>query len=261
MGGHDCSQCDGNTSTCFDRRLFVRATIRIANLMHDPVSNRIRTQPRAEGTLSRLAIERAKAAGIDVTPLMVKAGVTRQQVEREDVSLTVQGQIKLVELIGIALQDDLLGFHLARDADLREIGLLYYVLDSSDRLGDAFRRGERYCSLINEGVRLRVREGKGLALVVTYVGVERRSDRHQIEAWVTFLVRICRRITNGHLLPCVVSFLHRREGGSPEMNAFMGRDVVFGADADEVVFLGNAQQLPVVDSDPYLTKLLVRFCE
>ena len=45
------------------------------------------------------------------------------------------------------------------------------------------------------------------------------------------------------------------------MNAFMGRDVAFGADADEVVFLGNAQQLPVVDSDPYLNKLLVRFCE
>ena len=45
------------------------------------------------------------------------------------------------------------------------------------------------------------------------------------------------------------------------MNAFMGRDVTFGADADEVVFLGNAQQLPVVDSDPYLNRLLVRFCE
>ncbi len=128
---------------------------------------------------------------------------------------------------------------ISSDVDLREIGLLYYVLNSSDLLGDAFRRGERYCSLINEGVRLRVREGKELALVVTYVGVERWSDRHQIEAWVTFLVRICRRITNRHLLPCRVSFIHRREGGCPEMDAFMGHDVTFGADADEVVFLGN----------------------
>jgi AraC-like DNA-binding protein len=45
------------------------------------------------------------------------------------------------------------------------------------------------------------------------------------------------------------------------MNAFMGRDVTFGADADEVVFLGNAQQLPVVGADPYLNRLLIRFCE
>jgi hypothetical protein len=44
--------------------------------VHDPVPNRIRMHPKAEGTLSRLAVERARAAGIDVTPLMVKAGVT-----------------------------------------------------------------------------------------------------------------------------------------------------------------------------------------
>ena len=107
--------------------------------MHDPVPSRIGTRPGAEGTLSRLAYERAKAAGIDVTPLMVKAGVTPQQVEQEDVWLAAEGQVKLVELIADALQDDLLGFHLAHDVDLREIGLLYYVLNSSDLLGDAFR--------------------------------------------------------------------------------------------------------------------------
>jgi hypothetical protein len=67
----------------------------------------------------------------------VKAGVTRRQVEEVGVGLAAEGQIKLAGLFADALQDDLLGFHLARDADLREIGLLYYVLNSSDRLGDA----------------------------------------------------------------------------------------------------------------------------
>jgi len=93
---------------------------------------------------------------------MAKAGVTWRQVEQEDVWLAAEGQIKFVELIAEALQDNLLGFHLARDMDLREIGLLYYVLNSSDVLGDALRRAERYCAIINEGVRLRVREGKSL---------------------------------------------------------------------------------------------------
>jgi len=226
-----------------------------------PVLHRIRTRPRAEGTLSRLASARARAAGIDVAPLIVKAGVTRRQVEEVGVGLAAEGQIKLVGLIADALQDDLLGFHLARDADLREIGLLYYVLNSSDRLGDALRRAERYCAIINEGVRLRVREGKELALALTYVGVERLSDRHQIEAWVTFLVRICRQITNRHLMPCRVSFIHRREGGCPEMNALMGHEINFGADADEVTFLGPAQELPVLGADPYLNRLLVKYCE
>ena len=168
-------------------------------------------QPRAEGTLSRLAVERAKAAGIDVTPLMVKAGVTRQQVEGEDVSLTVQGQIKLVELIANALQDDLLGFHLGCDYDLREIGLLYYVWNSSELLGDAFRSAERYSSIVNEAVSLHVRSpGNDIALTTVYVGINRLSDRQQIEFWVTSLVRICRELTNRRLRPSSVGFVHRR---------------------------------------------------
>jgi AraC-like DNA-binding protein len=221
----------------------------------------ISTCPSAAGTLSRLACARAMSAGIDVAPLMAKAGVTRRQIDEEDVGLTAAGQIKLVGLIADALQDDLLGFHLARDADLREIGLLYYVLNSSDLLGDALRRAERYCTIINEGVRLRVREGRELALAVTYVGVERLSDRHQIEAWVTFLVRICRQITDRYLRPSCVSFIHRREGGCPEMDAFMGREVTFGADADEVTFLGTVRQLPILGADPYLNRLLVKYCD
>jgi len=229
--------------------------------MHDPASNRIRTRPMAEGTLSRLASARARAAGIDVAPLMAKAGVTWRQVEEEDLWLPAEGQVRFVELIADALHDDLLGFHIACDVDLREIGLIYYVLNSSELLGEALRRAERYCAIINEGVRVRVRNGKELVLEVKYVGVERLSDRHQIEAWVTFVVRICRQITNRQLLPCSVSFVHRREGGCPEMDAFMGREVSFGAGADEVVFVGTAQQTPILGADPYLNKLLLRYCE
>jgi AraC-like DNA-binding protein len=231
--------------------------------MRNPALHQIRRRPMAEGTLSRLASARARAAGIDVAPLMVKAGITWRQVEKEDVSLPAEGQIRLVELIAEALQDDLLGFHLACDADLREIGLLYYVLNSSDLLGDALRRAERYCAIINEGVRLRVLEGKelGLTIKIKYAGIERLSDRHQIEAWVTFVVRICRQITNRQLLPCIVSFVHQREGGCPEMDAFMGREVSFGADADEVIFPGAAERMPILGADPYLNRLLVKFCE
>ena len=97
----------------------------------------------AEGTLARLASARARAAGIDVAPLMAKAGVTRQQIEEENFELPAADQIRFVELVAGALQDDLLGFHLACDMDLRELGLLYYVLNSSDFLVDALRRCER----------------------------------------------------------------------------------------------------------------------
>ena len=218
-------------------------------------------RPHAPGTLARLACTRAREAGIDVAPLMAKAGVTSQQVEDDDVRLPVAGQIKFVELIANALQDDFLGFHLARDFDLREIGLLYYVFNSAELLGDAFKRAERYTTIVNEGVSLQVREGKEIGATFTYVGVERMSDRHQLEFWVTSVVRACRQLTNRHLLPTCVRLLHRRSGGGAQLVKFMGCDVVFGAKVDRITFPGTIMQLPVVNADPYLNKHLVKCCE
>jgi len=218
-------------------------------------------RPHAAGTLARLAYKRAREAGIDAVPLMAKADVTSRQVEDDDVRLPVQGQIKFVELIAEALKDDFLGFHLARDLDLREIGLLYYVFNSAELLGDAFKRAERYTTIVNEGISLHVREGKEIGVTFTYVGVERMSDRHQIEFWATSVVRACRELTNRHLRPNCVRFLHRRSGGCPELVKFMGCDVVFGASVDGITFPGTIKQLPVVNADPYLNKLLVKYCE
>jgi AraC-like DNA-binding protein len=218
--------------------------------------------PTAVGVLSRLACTRAMSAGVDVAPLMVMAGVTHKQVLDDSVRLAVKGQIKFVEMVADALHDDLLGFHLARDHDLREFGLLYYVFNSSNLLGDTFRRAERYISIGNEAVRLCVRSnGNDLALTSTYVGIKRLSDRHQIEFWVTSLVRICRQLTNRHLRPSCVRLVHRRNGGATQLEKFLGCDVEFGAATDDVAFPETVKQLPVVCADPYLNTLLIKYCD
>jgi AraC-like DNA-binding protein len=154
-----------------------------------------------------------------------------------------------------------IGFHVAQSFDLREMGLLYYVAASSESLGDALRRLERYSTIGNQGVALRVREGEDLAVTFHYVGVARLSDRHQIESFLTLLVRLSRQLTNRRLLPSRVSLCHRRKEGCPELDTFLGCDVVFGADTDEVAFPGTANEMPVVDADPYLNKLLIKYAE
>jgi AraC-like DNA-binding protein len=192
---------------------------------------------------------------------MAKAGVTSQQVEDDDLRLPVAGQIEFLELVANALQDDFLGFHLARDFDLRAAGLLYYVLNSAELLGDAFERAARYSTIVNEGVSLRVREGNELGVTFAYVGVERLSDRHQIEFWTTSVVRMCRHQTGRQLSPSCVKLLHHRSGGCAELNRFFGCDVAFTANADEITFPRAFKQMPVVNADPYLSKLLVKYCE
>jgi len=96
------------------------------------------TVPSAVGGITRFACEYAKERGIDVEALLQKSGLTPGQIEQPSVRLSVRSQIKFLELAARAFQDDFLGFHLAQKFELRAIGLLYYVLASSDTLEEAF---------------------------------------------------------------------------------------------------------------------------
>jgi hypothetical protein len=84
--------------------------------------------------------------------LLRKAGLSPLQIDHSELRIPVRCQIKFVDLAARALSDELLGFHLAKTAELREIGLLYYVMASSELLGDALQSCARYSAISNEGV-------------------------------------------------------------------------------------------------------------
>ena len=229
--------------------------------MRDSDADDTETFPSATGILTRLACERARREGVEVDSLLREAGLTHQQIDDPCARLDVKSQIKFLELAATALKDECLGFHLAQKCDLRVIGLLHYVLASSDTLGEALQRGVRYSAIVNEGIALKFREGNDVTINIEYVGIARHSDRHQIESFMVTLVRTCRQLTNRHLLPSRVSFIHRRSEDTSEFNAFFGSDVTFGAAVDEVAFSTSIRQMPVVGADPYLNELLLKYCQ
>ena len=100
--------------------------------------------PTASGTLTRLAYARAEAAGIDLDPILRATNLARPQIEDGSIRLMARDQISFLNHIARELDDDLLGFHLALAPDLRETGWLYYVLASSDTMGEAVQQGARY---------------------------------------------------------------------------------------------------------------------
>lgn len=217
--------------------------------------------PSATGGISRLACARAEKAGLEIEPLLRKAGLTIQQIQDRDARISVKNQIKLLTLAANDLQDTFLGFHLACDFEPRELGLLHYVMASSDKLGDALQRAARYSRIVNEGIVLRYLIANNLTVISEYHGVARHSDRHQIEFWITALVRICRELTGMHLLPHGVQIVHRRQEDCSEFNAYVGCDIEFGAMRDAVVFPRTTIDLPVIGADRYLNDLLIGYCE
>lgn len=213
------------------------------------------------GLASRQAFARARAAGIAVRPLLLKSGLTPQLLEDPRSRIPVRGQIEFLNRVADALGDDMLGHQLALDVDPREAGLIYYVFASSNTLREVLERGARFAAVVNEGVINEFIDGRQVGLSMQYSGVLRQADRHQIEFWVTVLVRMCRQITGRQLRPARVRFSHARGKGYVRLTRFIGCPVEFGAATDEILFARDASRFRVIKADPLLNRLLLDACE
>ena len=223
--------------------------------------NRLSSIPSATGGIARLACAAVSKTDKPLAPLLATAGLTIADINDAAKRLEVKAQIKVLELAAEVIGDDFLGFHLAREFDLGEIGLPYYVMASSENLADALRNAERYSAIANEGIRLKVRSDREAVIEINYENVDRSSDRHQIEFWLVALVRICRKITSSRLAPLRISVRHSHNGAPPEFKSFFGCSIDFGKDADEIVLSKSVYSLPATDGDPHLHNLLVGYAD
>jgi AraC-like DNA-binding protein len=216
---------------------------------------------RCGGLLSRLAYERARKEGVDVEILLRQAHLTPLEIKNKDAQLGVQNQIKFAELVANATGDPLLGFRLAYSYDLRELGLLYYVIASAETLLGALLRVARYSHVANEAVDLEVNKGNLLRVRPHFSGIARHSDVHQIEFWMASLVRVCRELIGTNFKPIEVRLMHDRRENAREMEKLLGCAVKTGANVDEIIFSRESGEYPIVSADPYLNRLCVHICE
>jgi AraC-like DNA-binding protein len=224
--------------------------------MNNLDAKRLGAIPTAGGGIARLAYARARQAGTELMPLLRKVGITTERIKDRHSRLPVRQQIHFLDLAANALHDEFLGFHLAQIADLRELGLLFYVAASSETLGDVLHRIARYSSISNEGLSLKCIEEDDIRLVFEYVGIARHSDRHQIEFFMTALIRLSRQLTGLRVVPIRARLTHRRDDGA-ELADYFGGQMTFGAKADELTFAKSLQVVPITSADSYLNEILV----
>jgi AraC-like DNA-binding protein len=229
--------------------------------MSQPRVRQIANMPTAMGLATRLAYDRARAAGIALAPLLRQARLTREQIEDGKSRLPVRDQIDFLNAAAAALGDEMLGCHLGLDFELRAGGLIYYVLTSSGTLLELFQRGARFSTVVNEGVIHECIDGRQVGLTLEYTGVPRQDDRHQIEFWLTTLLRLCRRATGVHIRPSRVRLKHQGARGARQLAHFLGCPVEYGAVRDEILFARELRNLAIPHADAFLGRLLVGICE
>jgi AraC-like DNA-binding protein len=217
--------------------------------------------PTAQGGLTRLAADRVRKAGIKLAPLLSGVGLTVEQIDDPDHRISVRHQIAFLEAAAQALNDDFLGLNLAREFDCRDLGLLYYVMESSDTLGEALKRAARYSRITNEAIVLEYREAREPTLCLTYSGIARHADLQQIEFCIGAMVRVSRVLCGRQFIPKSISMIHVRSNGVSRFSDLLGKDVEFGGNADQIDFPPGSAQWRLVDADPRLNKILLKTCE
>jgi AraC-like DNA-binding protein len=216
--------------------------------------------PTATGLASRLALSHLERRGVNPDALLKQAALSATALARGN-RIPVADQIEFLRLVSDAVADDWIGLTLAADFDLREMGMLYYVAASSQRLGDALHRLERYARLGNEALVVQIRKGSVCRIGLSYTGVPRHLDRHQMELLSLAFLRLCRQLAGQKVMPLAASFIHHRSGDMREVRRHFGDAVEFGASADEICLDPALLDLGVASQDPFLNELMLRSCE
>ena len=147
--------CDSLRQDCCRKARISRAGRTLMRSMQDHGFGSI---PSDTGAIARLACAQLCEFGKDAAAVLAEAGATTEQAYNDAVRLEVHKQIRILNLAAEELGDEVLGFHLGRNFNLREIGLVYYVMASSEQLSDALRNAERYSVILNDGFRLHFRQ-------------------------------------------------------------------------------------------------------
>ncbi|BCH22519.1 HTH-type transcriptional regulator VirS [Mesorhizobium sp. L-8-10] len=221
---------------------------------------RLAAAPTAMGLATRLGVDHLRRLGIDPEPLLDRCGLSRFDVAGAT-RIDVISQMEFLAQVSRATRDDWVGLTLARDFDLREAGMLYYVASSSHRLGDALARLQRYSRIGNEALVVQIERGVAGCVRLSYTGAPRHRDSHFMEFAILVLLRLSRHLVGRELVPTAASFIHHRSGDLRGTRRALGCDVQFGACADEISFDAASFDLPLAGDDPFLNRLMVTMCE
>ena len=194
--------------------------------------------------------------------MLQRAGLSEDfDLGQQRISAASQG--KFLEYAAEVLDDSAFGLHLAKEANPREEGLLFYVTSAATNIEEALDLFARYSRIANEAVRIKPAHGReGLTAEISFIGLPRHAAKQVTEFGVGVTIKALREAAGQNIRPTHLSFFHARNSDLREFEAFFGCPVEFGASSDQVAFSTETLALPLVTGDPHLPRrvLNARIC-
>ena len=96
-----------------------------------------RPLPTVTGIAARLAIAALKKHNVGIAPLLQRAGLSPHDFDGLQHRISAASQGKFLEYAAEAMDDGAFGLHLAKEANPRETGLLFYVTSAAINVEEA----------------------------------------------------------------------------------------------------------------------------
>jgi len=209
------------------------------------------------GVAARETLSYLDRRGIDARPALLGAGLSRRQLSRGDIGLSVASQYRFLELAAAEADDQLLGLHVAAEMDLRSIGILFYLTGSARTVSEALENFARYSKTTNEALVVEISRPKDeVILAIRHVQEFDEPHRQFFELVALWFVRTLHQQTNRHFNPVRVTFTHARNSDLREVHRLLCCPVDFAQAVDTWVLPQRVMDLPIVSGDRYLLQIL-----
>jgi AraC-like DNA-binding protein len=195
--------------------------------------------------------------GIDAEPALFGAGLSRRQLSRNDIGLSVTSQYRFLELAATEANDQLLGLHVAAEMDIRAIGILFYLAGSARTVAEVLENLARYSRTNNEALVVEISRRKDeVILAIRHAQESDEPHRQFFELLALWLVRTLHAQTNRHFNLLRVTFTHARNSDLREVHRLLQCPVHFAQAVDSWVLRARVMDLPIVSADSHLLEIL-----
>jgi AraC-like DNA-binding protein len=209
------------------------------------------------GVVARETLRYLDKKGINAEPALLGAGLSRPQLLRSNISLSVASQYQFLELAASEAGDQLLGLHVSAEMDPRSIGILFYLARSAQTVSKALEYLARYSKIANEALVVEISQHKDeVTLAIRHVQEFDEPHGQFFELVALWFIRSLQGETNRHFNPVRVTFTHARKSDLREVHHLLQCPVDFAQALDSCVLPQRVMELPIVSGDHHLLQIL-----
>lgn len=203
------------------------------------------------------ALKLVAAAGHNPIGLLDRVGLTTADIGDGDGWVTLRHVAALYEAGAQLLKDEAFGLHVGLAEDLREIGVLSYVVLNSSTVGAALRNLERYVRVFAQRVEIRLDARRALARLTFGIDDPDVWPRRQfVEDVLAFGCKLMCALTGTVWWPAQVHFEHPAPADLATHQAVFGSAPRFDQPTNTLLFDRAWLEQPVPRADRRLLRIV-----